>query len=171
MWVYLLVKQAVNVLNFTIDAAVLLVGSQITYILPFFLSRNIHIACDRAWDQMVASRGKGPDFWQPYVEEWKNPPFLDSNSKSFRGWFGILVLKTSTFSDLEDDGIDMSFDENSSSVFSTSIPFCYIRRLCLVWSSGYRADYPSGREYLLYEIDLPSLTILCHLYIILKQRR
>lgn len=56
------------------DAAVLLVGQQITYILRFFLSRNIRIARDRAWNQTVASRGKGEDFWQPYTEEWDQPP-------------------------------------------------------------------------------------------------
>ncbi|KAG5651400.1 hypothetical protein H0H81_008758 [Sphagnurus paluster] len=56
------------------DAAVLLMGSQLTIILRFFLSRNIGIARDRAWAQTVASRGKGPDFWQPYVEEWEIPP-------------------------------------------------------------------------------------------------
>ncbi|KAK7033354.1 hypothetical protein R3P38DRAFT_792453 [Favolaschia claudopus] len=55
-------------------AAVLLLGSQITNILRFFLSRNIRIARERAWDQTVASRGKGPDFWLPYIEEWKVPP-------------------------------------------------------------------------------------------------
>ncbi|KAJ6589930.1 hypothetical protein DFH09DRAFT_1140459 [Mycena vulgaris] len=57
-------------------AAVLLLGSQITYILRFFLSRNIGVARERAWDQTVASRGKGPDFWLPYVEEWANPPHV-----------------------------------------------------------------------------------------------
>ncbi|KAF8816229.1 hypothetical protein BYT27DRAFT_7230035 [Phlegmacium glaucopus] len=81
-------------------AAVLVVGSQITYILRFFLSRNIRIARDRAWDQTVASRGKGPDFWQPYVEEWQNPPSVDSDSKTnhfvnkwLGGWFGLFVVK------------------------------------------------------------------------------
>ncbi|TCD66516.1 hypothetical protein EIP91_001292 [Steccherinum ochraceum] len=28
----------------------------------------------RAWDQTLLSRGKQPDFWKPYVEEWENPP-------------------------------------------------------------------------------------------------
>jgi len=81
-------------------AAIIVVGSQITYILRFFLSRNIRIARDRAWNQTVVSRGKGPDFWQPYVEEWQNPPSLDSNSKSNQfvnkwlgGWFGLFVVK------------------------------------------------------------------------------
>lgn len=27
--------------------------------------------------QTVASRGKGPDFWQSYVEEWENPPKIE----------------------------------------------------------------------------------------------
>ncbi|KIJ66628.1 hypothetical protein HYDPIDRAFT_129676 [Hydnomerulius pinastri MD-312] len=55
---------------------VLLIGAQLTSILTFFISRNIRIARQRAWDQTVASRGKGPDFWQPYVEEWDTPPVV-----------------------------------------------------------------------------------------------
>ncbi|KIM38279.1 hypothetical protein M413DRAFT_249073 [Hebeloma cylindrosporum] len=81
-------------------AALMIVGSQLTYILRFFLSRNIRIARDRAWDQTVASRGKGPDFWQPYVEEWEHPPRLDLDSKTHKfvekwlgGWFGLFIVK------------------------------------------------------------------------------
>ena len=88
-------------------------GSQVTYILRFFLSRNLRIARDRAWAQTVASRGKGPDFWQPYVEEWQNPPSIRSNqfvNKWLGGWFGLFVVKRSMFSDLEDDVIDSDFD-------------------------------------------------------------
>ncbi|KAF7288712.1 hypothetical protein HMN09_01377200 [Mycena chlorophos] len=58
----------------TTYAAVLLVGRQITWILRFFLAKNIRIARERAWDQTVASRGKSADFWIPYVEEWQHPP-------------------------------------------------------------------------------------------------
>ena len=83
-----------------IDAALMIVGSQVTYILRFFLSRNIRIARDRAWDQTVASRGKGPEFWQPYVEEWEHPPRLNVESKQNKfiekwlgGWFGLFVVK------------------------------------------------------------------------------
>lgn len=56
------------------DAAMLLVASQVEMILTFFLSRNMRIARDRAWAQTVESRGKGQEFWQPYVEEWSVPP-------------------------------------------------------------------------------------------------
>jgi hypothetical protein len=82
------------------DAAIMIVGSQVTHIMRFFLRRNIGIARDRAWDQTVASRGKGPDFWQPYVEEWENPPCLDVDSKPhgfvkkwLGGWFGMFIIK------------------------------------------------------------------------------
>ncbi|KAJ3991897.1 hypothetical protein F5050DRAFT_1791706 [Lentinula boryana] len=73
-------------------AAALLVGQQVTYILRFFLSRNIRIARDRAWNQTVASRGKGEDFWRPYVEEWDHPPKVVHSAtlwyeKAFSGWF------------------------------------------------------------------------------------
>jgi hypothetical protein len=81
----------------------MIVGSQVTYILRFFLSRNIRIARDRAWDQTVASRGKGPDFWQPYVEEWEHPPRLNVESKQNKfiekrlgGWFGLFIVKRGT---------------------------------------------------------------------------
>ncbi|KAH9486023.1 hypothetical protein JR316_0000086 [Psilocybe cubensis] len=81
-------------------ATIMILGSQVTYILRFFLSRNIRIARDRAWDQTVASRGKGPDFWQPYVEEWETPPNLNLETKQDKlikkwlgGWFGLFVVK------------------------------------------------------------------------------
>ncbi|PPQ92482.1 hypothetical protein CVT25_010427 [Psilocybe cyanescens] len=81
-------------------ATIMILGSQVTYILRFFLSRNIRIARDRAWDQTVASRGKGPDFWKPYVEEWEAPPDLNIETKQDKlvkkwlgGWFGLFVVK------------------------------------------------------------------------------
>lgn len=73
-----------NLIMFHLDAAVLFLGSQVTYILRFTLSKNIRIARKYVWDQTVASRGKGQDFWQPYVEEWKVPPVVDVDSKSKR---------------------------------------------------------------------------------------
>jgi len=79
-------------------AAMLTVGSQVTYILRFFLSRNIRIARERAWVHTVASRGKGPDFWQPYVEEWDVPPVVDVTPQgrfktTLSGWVGTIVIK------------------------------------------------------------------------------
>ncbi|KAF8622830.1 hypothetical protein AX15_006719, partial [Amanita polypyramis BW_CC] len=58
-------------------AAILFIGSQITWMLRFFLAKNIRISRERAWAQTVSSRGKGPGFWQPYVEEWENPPKIE----------------------------------------------------------------------------------------------
>jgi hypothetical protein len=81
-------------------AAIVLVSSQVTYILRFFLSRNIRIARDRAWNQTVASRGKGPDFFQPYVEEFSHPPNVAETlrqenfvEKWLGGWLGLFVVK------------------------------------------------------------------------------
>jgi hypothetical protein len=56
--------------------------------LYFFLSRNLKIARARAWDQTVASRHKGNDFWQPYVEEWDNPPAVDEDK-----WAALAVAR------------------------------------------------------------------------------
>jgi hypothetical protein len=57
-------------------AALLAIGGQVNLILNFFLRRNIAIAKQRVWEQTVASRGKGPSFWKPYVEEWDRPPVI-----------------------------------------------------------------------------------------------
>lgn len=75
-----------------------MVGSQVTYILRFFLSRNIRIARERAWAHTVASRGKGPDFWKPYVEEWDFPPAVNVTTqgrlkKMLSGWVSTFVIK------------------------------------------------------------------------------
>ncbi|KAJ7125171.1 hypothetical protein C8R44DRAFT_619208 [Mycena epipterygia] len=76
-------------------AAVLLLGSQITNILRFFLSRNIRIARERAWEQTVTSRGKGPDFWS----EWTVPPrvvvdtWTNRIQKQSLGGIGMFIIK------------------------------------------------------------------------------
>ncbi|TFL01469.1 hypothetical protein BDV98DRAFT_568128 [Pterulicium gracile] len=86
--------------SLTTYAAVLLAASQVSNIIRFFLSKNIRIARDRAWNQTVASRGKGPEFWQPYVEEWSSPPKmkmkegkLDKVGSKFGGWLGVMFVK------------------------------------------------------------------------------
>ena len=71
-----------------IGAAIVLLSSQLTFLLKFFLSRNLRIARERAWDQTIASRGKGPAFWQPYVEEWDVPPVVDVSQ-----WAGLEMAK------------------------------------------------------------------------------
>ena len=81
------------------DAAVLLLGAQVTFILHYFLAHNIRIARDRAWAQTLTSRGKGPEFWGPYVEEWDVPPSVDLGDKKKQGlaWatsrLGLFVVK------------------------------------------------------------------------------
>jgi hypothetical protein len=61
-------------------------SSQVEMILIFFLSRNLRIARERAWDQTVKSRGKGPQFWGPYVEEWRVPPQVDEGRRWWYKW-------------------------------------------------------------------------------------
>lgn len=88
---------------FLTDAAVLLVGTQVTYILKFFLARNIRIARERAWAQTMTSRGKGPDFWQPYVEEWDVPPVVVVDTKDrfikkwLGGWVGMFTIRRGSY--------------------------------------------------------------------------
>lgn len=72
-------------------------ASQLTFILTFFLSRNLRIARQRAWDLTIASRGKGPDFWSPYVEECDVPPVLDDQKwaglEGVKGWLLSYTVK------------------------------------------------------------------------------
>ena len=59
-----------------IDATLFFLSSQISAVIYFFLSRNIRIARERAWEQTIQSRGKAADWWGPYVEEWDHPPVV-----------------------------------------------------------------------------------------------
>ncbi|KAF8996713.1 hypothetical protein BDQ17DRAFT_1329786 [Cyathus striatus] len=74
-------RRAAPHMGFPPHATILLLGSQLKTIPNFFLARNICIARDRAWNYTVQSRGKGPEFFQPYVEEWSTPPVVDMKSK------------------------------------------------------------------------------------------
>ncbi|KAH9851692.1 hypothetical protein C2E23DRAFT_780206 [Lenzites betulinus] len=59
-------------------ATLFFLSTQVSTVIYFFLSRNIRIARERAYDQTIASRGKGADWWRPYVEEWDNPPHVEN---------------------------------------------------------------------------------------------
>jgi hypothetical protein len=75
-------------LLFLSGATLIILSSQITFLFNLFLSRNLRIAHEHAWGQTIASRGKGPSFWQPYVEEWDLPPAVDINQ-----WMGLEKAK------------------------------------------------------------------------------
>jgi hypothetical protein len=52
----------------------LLVLQQASFILETFIYKELKQARIHAYDALMESRGKGPDFWIPYQEEWKEPP-------------------------------------------------------------------------------------------------
>ena len=66
----------------------------------FSLSRNIRIARERVYEQTALSRGKGPAFWGPYVEEWAHPPRPRTSPLTrFAGSaFGRIVIKRASAS-------------------------------------------------------------------------
>ncbi|EMD32672.1 hypothetical protein CERSUDRAFT_118697 [Gelatoporia subvermispora B] len=77
-------------------ATVFFLSTQITAIITFVLSRNLHIARDRAYAQTIVSRGKGPDFWHPYVEEWEHPPRPRKEGfigRMMKGFLGQMIVK------------------------------------------------------------------------------
>ncbi|KAF8529711.1 hypothetical protein BU17DRAFT_24936, partial [Hysterangium stoloniferum] len=74
-------------------ATVMFLSSQVNMILTFFLSRNLRTAADRAWDLTVQSRGKGPDFWGPYVEEWQVPPQVVEGGKWWHKWVSNRITR------------------------------------------------------------------------------
>ena len=76
-------------LLFFSGATLIILSSQITFLFKFLLSRNLRIAREHAWSQTIASRGKGPSFWQPYVEEWALPPTVEINQ-----WMGLEKAKS-----------------------------------------------------------------------------
>jgi hypothetical protein len=71
-----------------LGATLVILSSQLTIIFNFFLSHNLRIARKQAWDLVITSRGKGPAFWQPYIEEWDLPPRVNVNQ-----WAGLGEVK------------------------------------------------------------------------------
>ncbi|GJN87655.1 hypothetical protein Rhopal_000610-T1 [Rhodotorula paludigena] len=51
----------------------LLLG-QVSMLVEWLLSRQLRKSRDEVYEATVRSRGKAPDFWQPYTEEWLVPP-------------------------------------------------------------------------------------------------
>ena len=77
-------------------------SSQIQTIIQFFLRKNICIAHDCAWDQVLASQGKGSESWGPYVEEWQGPPQIGTNPQmSWEKWatssIGQMIIRRGMF--------------------------------------------------------------------------
>ncbi|GAA95833.1 uncharacterized protein L969DRAFT_18258 [Mixia osmundae IAM 14324] len=61
----------VNILTY---ASLMMGLGQASMILEFYIAKQLKAARVHAYDATVASRGKDASFWQPYVEEWKEPP-------------------------------------------------------------------------------------------------
>jgi hypothetical protein len=86
--------------NLSTWAALVALSSQMGFIVECFLSKNIRIARDRAWDLTISSRGKSKDFWGPYIEEWQNPPTINGKDileKFFGKWWARLLFRRCEF--------------------------------------------------------------------------
>ncbi|GAA6034454.1 hypothetical protein JCM8097_002733 [Rhodosporidiobolus ruineniae] len=51
-----------------------LILGQLSTLFEWFLGRELKKAREEAYEATVRSRAKEPEFWGPYVEEWKVPP-------------------------------------------------------------------------------------------------
>lgn len=61
----------VSVVRYT---TMVLVLGQISMLLEWALRRELGKSKEQVYEATVRSRGKGQEFWGPYVEEWKVPP-------------------------------------------------------------------------------------------------
>lgn len=52
-----------------------MVLSQVTMLCEWLLKRELKRSRTEVYERTVQSRGKPVEFWQPYVEEWKVPPY------------------------------------------------------------------------------------------------
>lgn len=60
-----------------LDTTILFILPQLSYLLNYFIKRNLRLARSRAYDLTVKSRGKPDSFWSKgYVEEWEQPPII-----------------------------------------------------------------------------------------------
>ena len=127
-----------------------MVANQITNIIRFFLSKNLRIARDRAWDQTVYSRGKGPDFWRPYVEEFNVPPKVRQGSiweRAAGNAFGRLLIQRGSF--VYFLSIASQHDSNPASaiISAESISCHWHRTSCLSQGCRHCPLSPYPREF------------------------
>ncbi|KAM0754703.1 hypothetical protein T439DRAFT_119710 [Meredithblackwellia eburnea MCA 4105] len=61
----------ISVVRYTTGVLVL---GQVSYALEWLLRRQLSKGKEEVYEATVRSRGKGPEFWQPYFEEWSVPP-------------------------------------------------------------------------------------------------
>ena len=52
----------------------LLLLQQATFVLEYFVKKELKNARSHAYEATVISRGKDASFWGPYIEEWSIPP-------------------------------------------------------------------------------------------------
>lgn len=73
------------------------VATQVSGIVTYFVSHGLRVARERAYNQTIESRNKGPDFWRPYVEEWDNPPKVSKGvgfSHVLSGTIGRIAVRS-----------------------------------------------------------------------------
>ncbi|GAA5888528.1 hypothetical protein JCM5296_001058 [Sporobolomyces johnsonii] len=66
-----------------------LVLGQVSMLVEWMLGRELRKSREEVYEQTVRSRGKAPDFWQPYVEEWAVPPIERAKRSSERQSFYV----------------------------------------------------------------------------------
>ncbi|KAJ9105463.1 hypothetical protein QFC21_001834 [Naganishia friedmannii] len=77
--------QRIDTVEYT---TILFILPQLSYLLNYFIRRNLRLARSRAYDLTVQSRGKPESFWSKgYVEEWEQPPIIQglNNPKGTKG--------------------------------------------------------------------------------------
>lgn len=58
----------------------------------YFLKKKLKVARARVYEATVISRGKDASFWQPYVEEWAEPPIARAKRASEKAeWYEKLT--------------------------------------------------------------------------------
>ncbi|KAJ9122061.1 hypothetical protein QFC24_004288 [Naganishia onofrii] len=94
--------QRIDTVEYT---TILFILPQLSYLLNYFIRRNLRLARSRAYDLTVQSRGKPESFWSKgYVEEWEQPPIIQglNDPKGTKGkqqegalsWILLRVLTT-----------------------------------------------------------------------------
>lgn len=62
------------------DTTILFLLPQLSFLLNYFLKRNIRLARSRAFDLTIKSRNKPDEFWsRGYVEELEQPPVVSAD--------------------------------------------------------------------------------------------
>lgn len=87
----------IPMLSYGTMTTLLLVLNQVNVVFDMFLGEQLRAFRNTAYRKTVESRGKSPNFWTPYTEEYEEPPNLHDHKRTVKEHFANMAVRKMLF--------------------------------------------------------------------------